>query len=162
MPKPIIHIRRARLHAALLALVPMVLAVAGGLHDEASRLGYSNWRTACRSAGFSPGSLISFTLQLLPTAVIGALIGGLLLQISGVLLRRRHAAVPVTLAAHAGCLAGMAGGLALCALALPLGWMLAAEGSIAAAGALAVLALPGVHPRCNASVSPHALPAHAQ
>ena len=65
------------------ALLPMTLALAGACIDERAHLGFSNWRSACRAAGLPLSSLLSFTLELLPTAVLGALVGGIAVQISG-------------------------------------------------------------------------------
>ena len=67
--------------------LPMVLAVTGAWLDEQARLGFSTWQSACRSAGLSPRSVLIFTLELLPTAVIGALLGGLIVQLCGALAR---------------------------------------------------------------------------
>src|SRR5687768_10333696 len=110
-----------------LALLPMAGALVGVAVDETLHLGYSNWLSACRAAGLSAASLIVFTLELLPTGVMGFLLTGLAVQACGILLRRDHCVARATLAAHAGCLLGMVAGLVLCTLSLPLPWMLGAE-----------------------------------
>src|SRR4051794_34772857 len=51
--------------AAMAALSPTG-AVIGGAIDEHMRLGFTIWQGACRAAGFSLPSVISFTFQLLP------------------------------------------------------------------------------------------------
>lgn len=112
----------------------MVLAVAGAWLDERTHLGFTTWRSACRAAGFAPRSLAIFTLELLPTALTGALAGGLVVLLAGALARRGDCPASA-LAAHGGCLLGMAVGLALCVLALPVPLVLALEGLLAAATA---------------------------
>ena len=120
-------------------MVPMALAIAGAFVDEQLHQGYSTWRSACLAAGVSFASLIVFTVQLIPTAVVGALAGGLAVQALGLWQRRRPGAACESLAAHGGCIAGMAAGLVLCASAVPLPWMLAAEVALTAAGAWLLL-----------------------
>jgi hypothetical protein len=129
--------RLARL-AAFASIVP-VFALAGGCIDERRHLGFTTWRSACRASGLSIGPLLDFTLQLLPTAVIGALCGGLLMQLLA--LRRRHRIHQAReiLATHAGCALTMPVGLVLCALAWPLPLMLFADVALAMAGAWLVL-----------------------
>jgi hypothetical protein len=114
------------LRAAALALVPMTCAIAGAWIDERTHLGYSIWRSACRSAGLSVESLISFTFDLLPAALIGALSGALLLQFVAAVTWRRVGA-RVALASHAGCAAGMAAGSLLCVVLPSIPLMLATE-----------------------------------
>jgi hypothetical protein len=124
----------------------MAAALAGASVDERLRLGVTVWRSACRSSGLAPGSVIAFTLELLPCAVIGALIGGLVVlafaarAASADSMRR-------SLAAHLGCAVTMPVGVLLCAIALPLPLMLAADaalaGSMAAAIAWALKTFPG-------------------
>lgn len=121
--------------AVALAMVPMALAIAGAFVDEQLHQGYSTWRSACLAAGVSFPSLILFTVQLVPTAVLGALAGGLAVQLLGVWQRHRHGAACASLAAHGGCVVGMAGALVLCASAVSLPIMLAAEITLTAAGA---------------------------
>ncbi len=121
--------------AVALAMVPMALAIAGAFIDEQLHQGYSTWRSACLAAGISFTSLIAFTVQLIPTAVLGALAGGLAVQVIGVWQRRRQGAACAALAAHGGCVVGMAGALVLCASAVSLPAMLAAEFTLTAAGA---------------------------
>ncbi len=128
--------RRVRIVA--LSMLPMGGALAGACVDERLDFGYTIWRASCRASGFAVRSVMEFTLQLLPCAVIGALIGGLV--VLALALRTRHAPrAHESLAAHAGCVLAMPVGLVLCALALPLPLMLAAEAAIAAAATLVVL-----------------------
>ena len=127
---------RGKYACAALALVPMAGAFVGGAVDEYLHLGYSNWVSACRTAGPSPLSLLRFTFELLPGAVIGFLLAGFAVQAAGILLCRVHGVAQAALAAHAGCMLGMAAGLLLCALALPLPWMLGAEALLAALAAV--------------------------
>ena len=128
---PLIEMNRLPIPVAL-ALVPMLLALLGVVLDERSHLGYSTWLSACRAAGPNFESLVVFTMELLPTAVMGMLVGVLFIQLAGVWFRHRSWGAPSALAAHAGCASGMAGGLLLCTLALPLPLMLGAEGLLAA------------------------------
>jgi hypothetical protein len=108
---------------AALAAVPMIGAVIGAWIDETMHLGFSTWRSSCRSAAFSYSSLLSFTLELLPTAIVGLLLGGMVVQ--GVAFTStRHSHRATCVAAHAGCALAMPFGLALCALAMPLPLML--------------------------------------
>ena len=109
-----------------MAVLPMTLAVLGGLVDEWSHLGFSQWRSACRASGLTLEALAQFTLQLLPNAVLGALLGGVLVLGIGI-LRRDQACAADALGAHAGCVVGMAAGLLLCTLPLPVPVLLAGE-----------------------------------
>lgn len=100
----------------------------GALADERRQLGFTTWRAACRAGGMRLGTLIDFTLQLLPLALVGLLLGGLALLAIGCLLPRlRHA--DVFIAAHAGCALSLPVALLLCALLPPL-WMLAADAAL--------------------------------
>ena len=112
-----------------LAWLPMGLATLGAWLDEARSSGFTVWRGACRASGISLPSVATFTLELMPTAVIGALLGGLLVLAAG--FRRRPAAAPGALAAHAGCVIAMPVGLLLCASAWPWPLTLAAEFTLA-------------------------------
>jgi hypothetical protein len=118
-----------------LSLVPMISALAGALVDERLRLGITLWRAACRAAGLTPRSLAVFTAELLPGAIIGALMGGLIvIAVSfGSAARARQ-----SLAAHLGCTIAMPVGAWLCALPLPLPFMLVLEAIVT--GAVAWLA----------------------
>ncbi|MEO8065194.1 MAG: hypothetical protein ABI821_20875 [Pseudomonadota bacterium] len=129
---------RRLLSIAGLAAIPMSGAIAGALIDERHHLGLSNWRRACRAAGFSYSSLIVFTFELLPTAIIGLLLGGLMVQCVAFASREPRQAVNC-FAAHAGCALAMPAGLALCALALPLPLMLSAEFGLTLLAASVVL-----------------------
>ena len=131
----------AGLRAASLAMVPMALGIAGAVFDERMHLGFSTWRAACRAAGLSLTSLVGFTLQLIPTAVLAALAGGLAIQATGVLLRQQRGAVAAATAAHGGCALGMSAGLILCTLSLPVSLLLVAEVLLTALGAWLLVAL---------------------
>ena len=135
---------RSRLRAVVLAMVPMLLGLAGAAADQWTRLGFSSWRAACREAGLTLGSLLTFTVQLLPTAVAGLLTGGLIVLMAGVIRRHRHDGT-VALAAHGGCIVGMTVALPLCVLtpALPLAvpLMIVAEALLTAASAWFLFAL---------------------
>ena len=112
------HLRIARL--ACLAAIPPAGGVIGGLFDERAHLGFTNWRSACRASGISPGSLLHFTLELLPSAVIGALLGGMVVLMQAFAASNRPGAAHDCLAAHLGCVVSMPLGLMLCALAMPI------------------------------------------
>jgi hypothetical protein len=133
----------ARLQFALLAGLPMGLAALGALLDERRSLGLTLWRSACRASGFSLRSLAIFTLELLPLAVIGALLGGLIVIAGGVAGRARDA--HGALAAHLGCAAAMPLGLLLCASALPAVATLVMEVTIAGMATLLALRLLRAH-----------------
>jgi hypothetical protein len=120
--------------AALAAISP-ACAVVGGMIDERVHLGFTNWRAACRASGIRFSSLIHFTLELLPNAVIGALLGALLVQVLAFSMRASARNAVQCLAAHLGCAIAMPIGLLLCALALPIPTMLAAEIMLAVAAA---------------------------
>jgi hypothetical protein len=123
-----------------LALLPMVASLIGAAVDERLRLGVTVWRAACRAEGLTLRSLVVFTAELLPGAIIGALLGGLVLLALaiGSNVRARQ-----SLAAHLGCTVAMPIGAVLCALALPLPLMFAAEALIAGAAALLVHQMHG-------------------
>ncbi len=112
----------------------MAAALVGGFVDERLRLGVTVWRSACRSSGMAVGSVIAFTLELLPCAVIGALVGGIVV----LALAMRAASLSSmqrSLAAHLGCAVTMPVGVLLCAIALPLPLMLAADAMLAGSAA---------------------------
>jgi len=113
-----------------LAWLPMGLATLGAWVDEWRALGFTIWRGACRASGISLSSIATFTIELLPTAVIGALLGGLLVLVAGI--RGRPGAVGGALAAHAGCVIAMPVGLLLCAAAWPWPLTIAAEALLSA------------------------------
>jgi hypothetical protein len=131
--------RLARL-AGLAAISPAG-GLIGGLFDERTHLGFTNWRGACRASGISFASLFHFTLELLPYAVIGALLGALFVQVLAFSARHRPRRVDACLAAHLGCAVAMPLGLLLCALALPVPLMLLAEIALTVLAASGVLAL---------------------
>jgi hypothetical protein len=137
----------------LLGVLPLAGTTVGAFVDESRHLGLSNWRSACRAAGFSLRPVWTFTLELLPTAVAGFLAGGLALLVLGIVLRRHGDDARRCFAAHAGCAITMPIGMALCALALPLQSMLLADVVLALAGAWAVYWM--VSRRGTAAVGPH-------
>jgi len=118
-----------------LAALPLAGAVVGALIDERHHLGVTNWRSACRASGISFRSVLVFSFELLPTAIVGLLAGGLVLQAIGFALRHHGRHADWCFAAHAGCAVTMPLGLALCALALPLPLTLAADALLAFAAA---------------------------
>lgn len=122
----------------LLGALPLAGASVGAFIDERNHLGFTNWRSACRAAGFSLGPVMSFSLELLPTAIVGLLAGGLALLAIGIALRRHDDEARLCFAAHAGCAVTMPIGMALCALAFPLYSMVLADVLLALAGATAV------------------------
>lgn len=122
---------------ALLAIVPLMFALLGAWWDEHVHLGFTMWLSACRGAGVRLASVIDFTLQLLPFAVLGALAGGLLLLVVAFAVRHRTGEVAhCILPAHAGCALAMVPGLLLCASGVA--WPLALVGELALAAAAAL------------------------
>lgn len=119
-----------------LALLPMAFSLAGVAIDEHRHLGYSTWLSACRAAGPSLTSVARFTLELLPSAVIGMLAGGVVLLLIAVWQRRDKCAARAAIAAHSSCVMATSAGLLLCALALPMPLMLATEALLAASAAV--------------------------
>ena len=122
-----------------LTLLPLAGALAGAWFDERHHLGFTNWRSACRAAGFSMRSVFAFAFELLPTAIVGLLAGGLALQLIGFALRERAGGTRMCLAAHAGCALTMPIGMSLCALALPVPAMLVTDALLAVAASSVVL-----------------------
>ena len=125
----------------VLSAIPSIGAFAGGWLDERSHLGFTIWRTACRAAGLAPASLLHFTLELLPTMIVGTLLGGLVLVGLGLGLRRRRDVAHACAAAHIGCALVMPLAFLLCALALPTGAMFVLDVALAAGAAALVLRL---------------------
>ncbi len=123
----------------VLSMLPMAGALLGASWDEHQRSGYSVWRSACRASGLSLSSVITFTLELLPSAIIGSLIGSLVVLATAPCRGRDR--VRDSLAAHAGCVLAMPAALVLCALAWPLPLMLAVESIVAGTAALLILPL---------------------
>ena len=119
-----------------LAALPMACAALGAMVDQRRAMGFTIWRSACRAAGLSLHSVAAFTLELLPTAVIGALLGGLIVLAAG--FRRRGSFARGALAAHSGCVLAMPAGLLLCALAWPWPLTLAADVVVTTCAALSV------------------------
>ena len=116
-----------------LALLPMGGALAGAFVDEQARLGVTVWLSACRASGLAFGSVVAFTFEVLPCAVIGALLGGLVVL---AFAASSPADARNSLAAHLGCAVAMPVGILLCALALPLPLMLLADALLAGGAAL--------------------------
>jgi hypothetical protein len=145
------------LRAAALAMVPMLFAAAGAAIDERLHQGFTIWRSACRAGGLTLASLVSFTFDLLPLALLGLLVGVMALQFAVAATWYRPTGARVALGAHAGCLLGMAASLLLCLVIASPGWMLTVELSVAAGLAAALSRRPVKHP-CDASV---ALPTRA-
>lgn len=139
--------------AGALAVVPMAGAVVGACIDERLHYGYSNWVSVCRASGFRFASLVSFTLDLLPMALVGMLAGGLILQFVGATLWFRRGGARLALAAHAGCGIGMLASLALCTLASSISWMLGVELFVAIAAAMVLCRWPAPRTDC-ATVHP--------
>jgi hypothetical protein len=139
--------------AAALSLVPMSLGMAGAWFDERTHLGFSNWRSACRASGLSFTSLVSFTFDLLPHAMTGALFGFFVLQFAAAALWYRAGGARAALAPHAGCVLGMSVGLPLCALTSSVPAMLMAEALIAAGTAVLLCHKPVPRACHPASVS---------
>ncbi len=131
----------AGFRAVSLAMVPMALGVAGAAFDERMHLGFSTWRATCRASGISLASILVFTLQLMPTAVLAALAGGLAIQVTGVLQRQQRGAVAAATAAHGGCVLGMSAGMILCAFPLAVPLLLGAEVFLTALGAWTLVSL---------------------
>ena len=129
------------LRLALLSLLPSLGATGGAAVDEYQYQGFSTWRSACRAGEVSLGSLISFTRQLLPNAIIGLLLGGLAVQGLGFVLRERGNRSAECVAAHVGCLLAMPVGLLICAQSMPAMAMPFADALLAMAAALLVLPL---------------------
>jgi hypothetical protein len=128
-----------------LAGISPACAVLGGLVDEHTHLGFTNWQSACRASGLSVRSVTYFTFELLPSAVLGALLGGLLVLLLAFVSRHRAQNARRCLAAHAGCALAMPLGLVLCAMALPVPLMLVAEVALAVTAAWFVQALNPRH-----------------
>ena len=136
-----------RWQVPLLALAPMVLAGAGAMLDERTSRGFTLWVDACRSAGVTASSLLSFTLTLLPCAVLGLLLGGLLVLSVGASGCAGGRAARASLGAHLARLLGMGLGALLCVTLLPAASMLVVEPLLVVAIALL---LPSVKPRTRA------------
>jgi hypothetical protein len=135
--------------ALWLAGLPMLAAIAGGLLDERRALGFTTWRAACRTRGLALPTLVDFTLQLLPIAVTGLLLGGLVVLAAGIRARATHARH--CLAAHAGCALTLPLALLLCAGTLPLPLMWLTDFLITALAAWLLLRLANPAPRAGAA-----------
>jgi hypothetical protein len=127
-----------------LALTPFALAGAGAILDERTSRGFTLWLDACRSAGVTASSLLVFTLTLMPSAVLGMLLGGLVVLSVGASGCAGGRAARASLDAHLACLLGMGLGALLCLTLLPAASMLVVEPVLVAA--IAVL-LASVKPR---------------
>jgi hypothetical protein len=122
---------RREWRAGALALVPMALALAGLCLDERAHFGYSNWRSACRATGFDVAAWVTFTIDLMPRAALGALLGMMLVQGLGAVIWRSGGAPRAIFAAHAGCALGMGAMLLLCAWLPSMPLMIAVEALLA-------------------------------
>jgi NhaP-type Na+/H+ or K+/H+ antiporter len=107
----------------------MIGASIGAALDERHHLGLTTWRAVCRASGIRLSSLVGFTLELLPTALIGLLVGGLIMLLIGAIHRRTHAQSCVAM--HAACALSLPLGILLCASPLPLPLMLLTDVVIA-------------------------------
>jgi hypothetical protein len=116
---------------AWLVVLPSLGGLLGVLVDEQRHLGFTNWRAACRAAGPSLRSLIVFTRELLPSAIVGMLGGALIVVLIGAAARRIDAARGC-FAAHLGCFAAMPLMLFVCAFAPSPAVMLVADVALAA------------------------------
>lgn len=101
---------------ASLVVLPSLGGLLGVLFDEQRHLGFTNWRAACRAAGPSLRSLLAFTRELLPSAIVGMLGGAMIVVVIGAAARRVDSARGC-LAAHLGCFAAMPLMLFVCAFA---------------------------------------------
>ena len=119
----------------LAAIVPWLAAV-GAMLDEADHLGFTNWQSACRAAGPSFGSLLYFTWELLPATLIGALSGGIILQLLAFRLRREPGHAAACVSVHLACILTLPITLLICALAWPVPAMLLADIALAVGVAL--------------------------
>lgn len=135
---PVLFYPRHEWRAAALALVPMALALLGLYLDERANFGYSNWRSACLAAGFDVAALLTFTIDLMPRAALGALLGMMLVQALGAVIWRGGGAPRAILAAHTGCALGMGAMLLVCAWLPSMPLMIVME-ALLAAGAAALL-----------------------
>ncbi len=138
---------------APLSLLPAIGMFAGAVFDERHHLGVTNWRAACRAAGLSPRSILVFTYELLPTAIVGLLAGALLVVAWGITARHRPGMPQACFAAHLGCIAALPLMLPLCALALPPAVTLLTDALLGALAAVLALRLitgrqraPAAHP----------------
>jgi hypothetical protein len=131
----------ARSRVAILVSIPMLAAIGGAWLDERRHAGFSQWRTACRTAGLSLQSLASFTWQLLPTALLAALAGAFAVQLLAIARREQLAESRACLAAHAGCVLAMPLGLVLCVLVPSLAVTLITEFAMAVLLGLSLLRL---------------------
>ena len=140
------------LPAVALALLPMAFAALGAWFDERTHLGFSAWRSACRSGGITLESLVIFTLDLLPTALIGLVLGVVAMQFASAALWFRAGGPRLALAAHSGCALGMAFGLWLCTLLPSIPLMLASELAVTVSVALLLSNSQARSAPCAASV----------
>ena len=135
-----------------LALLPMAFGALGAWFDESTHLGFSTWRSACRAGGFTLESLVIFTLELLPTALIGMVLGGVILQFLSAAAWFREGGPRIALAAHGGCAFGMAAGVLICTQFSSVPLMLLAELAVTAAVALLLCTPWPRSAHCPASV----------
>jgi len=135
----------------LLAVLPTVGLFVGAVFDQRHHLGFTLWAAACRAAGATPGSIIVFTRELLPSAIVGLLAGAWCIVWAGISARRHSHAVHSCLAAHAGCAVSMLLMLPVCTLALPPGVTLLTDALLAAVVTVFALRLFTHRPRAAAA-----------
>ncbi len=123
----------------------------GALFDELRFLGFTNWRTACLAEGPSLQTLLVFTRELLPSAIVGMLTGAFLVVLIGVAARRADSAAHSCLAAHLGCFVSMPLMLAVCAFAPSAAVMLVTDVMLAALAAMLILRVVSRRPRAPAA-----------
>jgi hypothetical protein len=137
---------------ASLALLPMASGALGAVADERLHLGFSNWRSACRAGGLTLESLVIFTLDLLPLALVGMLLGAVAMQFMSAVFWFRRGGPRMALAAHGGCALGMTSGLLLCTQLSSVPLMLGTELAVTIGVALLLCAPRGRAATCAASV----------
>jgi hypothetical protein len=137
--------------AAVLAVLPTLGLWGGALLDERRNLGFTNWAAACRAGGASLQSILVFTRELLPSAIVGLLAGGLLIVLAAVITRHNSQATRSCLAAHAGCALSMPLMLPVCALALSPAITLAMDALLGALATVFALRLMTRRPRAVAA-----------
>jgi hypothetical protein len=141
---------RNDLRRAWPVILPSLGGLAGALIDERRNLGFTNWRAACRAAGPSLQSLLVFTRELLPSAVVGVLAGAFCIVLVAIVARGTEAARGC-FAAHLGCFAAMPLMLAVCVLVPSAAAMLVADVVLGALAAMLVLRVLARRPRAPAA-----------
>lgn len=137
--------------AAVLAVLPTLGLLGGALLDERRNLGFTNWAAACRADGATLQSILVFTRELLPSAIVGLLVGGLLILLAAIITRHNSQSTRSCLAAHLGCVAAMPLMLPVCVLALPPAVTLLADALLAVLATVFALRLISHRPRTFAA-----------